>query len=1019
MNYRPSIQLRTFCAILWMLSPWAWPAHPARAALLDDSHWQAADQQDVPLGAVRDNDGHTGALLNHTQAKVRCLIDLGTVTTVHRIYFTATPAELGPTGQAPELTGSRYFRVTLSAGANPTPTGPVLVSRDVRSVTGREIRVEANLRFPPVAARYLALDLDRGTALNNRWNLGEIEVYGWSGNRLEARNDAVVLQQPAPDPLQLAAQELSYYLGELSDRPVPVITPNQSSSYTGTLFKLVDLKELAPTYAAMTNHQAQGLFPVTPVNVERHGREIVFRAWPYRNVLWSVWEFLDRQGVKFVFPDAHGDYVPAGRGIDLDVAPFQYTPSTDFIYANFGVEYLRDDPDAFLHFWRNRWTTTWGGHQRDAFGGTEVPARPLPPYTPPPDYVEGFDGYPHNFRNVVPDRLLDQHPAWCGILTNQQWASWVGADKLNRRLPVNQNNCTFDMTNPELRQFVINKAISSWNGHLPWNGPVYWLLPDDSILFSEDPASVALRAPLREDYLPYAFPYSHTVSGDYYDFIIAVADGIREALPEAKVGAMAYSNTHEPPVRTQPFPDNVVVDVCVYGARNLPMSSPKNTAMRERLETWSGLVNNLRHYDYDLIHCETGPLRMPVPMISAFADRARFYDRNHMLAGGTQADLDTLPYNPWNYYAYPRFHWNVGLNADTVRQEFFTGYFREAASPMQNYYTTVERYLIANHVSLQARGYDYGLRVGAYPINVLRKMHQHLLAAEGLATYWVTRERIQKIREGFQWIMDQRELSLNDLTSATAFPSVTPTQPFTLDLGEARIQTGGQDVGDAWFMYSWAQVGDFVRISSPGRYEVTFRAGMWDADSRPHHRREMMFYIGAMSYGPFKIDHVSIDTYTLLVDIPAGVFEVAVEDLNNDGPYRVYPITLRKMETPLAPTPQRMMMSRVYDFAAQGNPADSIDSDWDGASDLHELLAGTDELDPASFFAACGFSPTSQGLCLNWPSVEGKRYALYRASEICGAYTLVADNLEATPPENAYTDANAGDEAAFYQIAAY
>jgi hypothetical protein len=51
--------------------------------------------------------------------------------------------------------------------------------------------------------------------------------------------------------------------------------------------------------------------------------------------------------------------------------------------------------------------------------------------------------------------------------------------------------------------------------------------------------------------------------------------------------------------------------------------------------------------------------------------------------------------------------------------------------------------------------------------------------------------------------------------------------------------------------------------------------------------------------------------------------------------------------------------------------------------------------------------------------VEGKRYALYRASEVGGAYTLVADNLDATPPENAYTDAEAGDNAAFYQIAAY
>lgn len=1008
-NFRRAL---TLMAALW--------TGTGQAGLLDASSWQARNNQGTLLGHVRDNDGHSGSLLNHDQATVRCLIDLGVEATVHRIYFTATPAELDTSGQVPELTGSRTFTVSLKAGTSASLSGAAVLTRELRSVTGREIRVEANLRFGPVTARYLALDLNRGTALNHPWNIGEIEIYGWAGNRLTDRNEAVVLQQPAPAPLQLAAQELSYYLGELADRPVPVVTPSQASSFTGTLFKIMDLKSLAPTYAAMTNNQAQGLFPAAPINVEREGREIIFRAWPYRNVLWSVWEFLDRQGVKFVFPDAHGDFVPTGSDINLDVAPLQYTPSTDHIYANFGVEYLRDDPDAFLHFWRNRWTHTWGGHQRDAFGGSEVPTRPLPAYTPHPDYVEGFDGYPHNFRNVVPDRILERHPAWCGILTNQQWASWIGADKLNRRLPTGQNNCAFDMTHPELRQFVINKAIAVWNGHLPWNGPIYWLLPDDSILFSEDPASLALRNPLHADYVPYTFPYLHSVSGDYYDFIAAVADGIRTALPEASVGALAYSNTHEPPARTNPLPDNVLVDVCVYGIRNLPITSPKNTRLRERLETWAGLANNLRHYDYDLIHCETGPLRMPVPLVSAFADRARFFARNHMLAGGTQADLDTLPYNPWNYYAYPRFHWNVDTPAETVLGEFFTGYFREAAAPMMSYYTTIERYLIANHVSLQGRGYDYGLRVGAFPISVLRKMHQHLLTAESQATYWVTRDRIQKIREGFQWIMDQRELTLGDLTSTTAFPSVTPTQPYTLDLGAARIQTAGQDVGDAWFMFSWAQVGDYVRIATPGRYQVTFQAGMWDSDPRPQHRREMMFYIGAMAYGPFKIDHVSIDTYTLLVDIPAGTFEVAVEDLNNDGPYRVYPITLRKVENAPAPPPMRMTLNRVFDFAALGNPAETTDSDWDGASDLHELLAGTDELDSESYFAARCLTTLAGGdLCLTWPSVLGKRYALYRAREINGDYELVADHLDATPPENVYVDTGAGDETAFYQIAAY
>jgi hypothetical protein len=163
---------------------------------------------------------------------------------------------------------------------------------------------------------------------------------------------------------------------------------------------------------------------------------------------------------------------------------------------------------------------------------------------------------------------------------------------------------------------------------------------------------------------------------------------------------------------------------------------------------------------------------MPVPLVSAMADRARFHAAHRMLAGGTQADLDTLRFNPWNYYAYPRFHWDITTPAAEVLRDFFSGYYAEAGAAMQDYYQTLERFLIANHVSLQARGYDYGLRVGAYPVNVLKKMHQHLQRAEGLATYWLTRQRVQTAREGFNWILAQRGLTLAEVTTAGAFPRV-------------------------------------------------------------------------------------------------------------------------------------------------------------------------------------------------------------------------------------------------------
>jgi hypothetical protein len=59
----------------------------------------------------------------------------------------------------------------------------------------------------------------------------------------------------------------------------------------------------------------------------------------------------------------------------------------------------------------------------------------------------------------------------------------------------------------------------------------------------------------------------------------------------------------------------------------------------------------------------------------------------------------------------------------------------------------------------------------------------------------------------------------------------------TLDLRTAQIRTAGQDVGDAWFLFSWAEVGDYVLFEQPGRYTVNIQAGIGYTDPEPHRAR--------------------------------------------------------------------------------------------------------------------------------------------------------------------------------------
>ncbi len=99
------------------------------------------------------------------------------------------------------------------------------------------------------------------------------------------------------------------------------------------------------------------------------------------------------------------------------------------------------------------------------------------------------------------------------------------------------------------------------------------------------------------------------------------------------------------------------------------------------------------------------------------------------------------------------------------------------------------------------------------------------------------------------------------------------------------------------------------------------------------------------------------------------------------------------------------------------------DTDKDGMSDLAELYAGTDPKDPQSVLKLVGeieISPTG-GLIIKWSSVAGKAYLLQRATRLGDGpdmvWTVLVDNIEATPPQNRHADATAtGNGPFFYRL---
>jgi len=949
-------RLRILCAtllILWAgggamqaakLDPVAWKIYPLHVPLPPTGLWVMTNQI-APSGTNPVTPGSPNVLTDLTDNNpatyvtltnpIGLFIDLGQTNVVDRVFLIGG-----------NHTNLNVWPNCFQNQTNP-PLGLIVVSignshsmmKQVGTWTvpydaGNPVDTEVDLRFSPAAGRYVQIQLQTNVTwganywpgaaqsfilsgqtpppTNLTWNVGEVELYGFRGPMTNL--NAVVcdsfinflsLSNLTQQPLQIAALDLSYYLGELTGTPHPIITSSQTNLYPGTIYRIVDLKSLAPDYNTMMANIALSALPTNPI-VSVVGREVRFSGWPYRCVDWGVWEFLERQGVRWVYPDGHGDFVPTGSGVSLSMLPLQVEPSAISIYANFNCSSLHPWPDymlqsvrqEYLYPWRNRWNGTFGGGN-GPLGGAEIPKMSSPGGTVNTNYTEGFVGYPHNFSSVVPNRILE--------LPQSPYTNWWGWTNISLASIVNPtNNPTgsqpnWIMDDPALISWVVNKMIN-WAAVNPsaCSGPlniVHWLrpinlLPLDACTYSQDPLTLASNGPVQLNPVPWGGTMeTQAYSGAYYSFVTAVADQAQQNGYTGLVGALAYSDVFAPPTNIASFPNNVQVEVCIYGAPNLLMTDPANAGMKAALDGWHSACAHLATYGYALLHTDS-PEPYPqllVPLVAGTVDQAQYFASIGALDGGCQANLGSLPYNPWNYYAWPRIRWNTNQIARQLETEFFNGYFREAATPMLAYYQTLENYQVSNGVNMFYKGSAYGIMPNSFPVNVLAAMQTNLAAAAQQATNWYVIDRVADMQNEFTWVVTNAGFSIAGLTNFALYQTIgSTTNSYTVNLTNMVMFKPSYISGNSilfysgpppyWEFWSAGQLQETFNVMTAGTYSVSISArGVASANVWP----VMNLYFSPQGYGSVTVNTATDSTYNFTFTIPAGVWELVINYNNS------------------------------------------------------------------------------------------------------------------------------------------
>lgn len=465
----------------------------------------------------------------------------------------------------------------------------------------------------------------------------------------------------ATPPEKFAARELRDHLQKMIGRPIDIRTDYWIKGTPPGHYIAVGQSRFTTDLETSSLTTEQYLIDVAP-----HRLAIIGGRDRQRGVLYGVYEFLERLGVRWYRPEPWGEHIPSLAEITLPFGKTLATVPTYSYRSVLGGGFTRN-AEATLD--QSEWASLWA--LRNRLNGAD----------PGSDHRYGGQVSPsfdHIYYQLIPvEQYFDTHPEYFCFYKGQRRRT--NPDGPTR--PDNPTGLQLCLSNRDLQDLFAQKLIAKAKGRYDLDKVTFSATPNDACPFCECDQCKAMDDP--QD------PTS--MSNRVCAFTNIVAKKFAAAVPGARVSLNAYSSWTAPPTIVKQIEPNILIHLALindwsdYTQPFLSKNQTWNTRTRESFFQWKKLgVSEIYTYEYWSGYGWPGPL----PLGRTIADRLRAY-RQFNVRGVYNETHPSWGTQGLELYLASQLLWHPNLNLDQELSLYYRNYYGPAERPMRHYHETL------------------------------------------------------------------------------------------------------------------------------------------------------------------------------------------------------------------------------------------------------------------------------------------------------------------------------------------